>query len=123
MSVKKLVHGASLNYCLVPFNESNYPFSILDRLRQVCYESIEGIIITDKFYSVLDNYQTPIDHWCLPIVKSYETDDPWLYINKRPGDLYHPMSYITGHLTYNVIEYDIWTGEEEIAVLTEIDVT
>ena len=75
---RKLIHGAALDYSLVPVNESKYSFSVFDKIKQICFDSVEGIIQSGKFYTILDNFQDPIDHWSLEIVSTYETDDPWL---------------------------------------------
>ena len=124
MPAVKIVQGSSLEYSLVPVNESRCNFLIIDKIRDTCYEEVEGLIKGGKFYSVLDNFQEPTGHWSLEILADYETEEPWLLINKRPGDLYYPMSYIMKYLTYNVLEYDIWKVDDHdgpIAVLTDIE--
>jgi len=120
----KIVSGASVEYSLVPFNQSLIRFSVLDKIRNECYEEVEGYIHGGRFLSGADNFQQSVDHWSLDIVKTYETEDPWLLISKRPCDLYSPMSYILKTLTYNVVEFDIWSSEQNdkpIAVITEVD--
>lgn len=121
----KIFKGSSVEYSIVPLNESSMSgFSILDHLKNNVYENVEGVIVGGKYYCLLDNYEEPRSHWSLKIVGDYETEEPWLFINKRPGDLYFPMSYIGRHLSYNVSEFDLWTSDEcdgPIAVITEVD--
>lgn len=121
----KIVNGSSIEYSIVPINESMIAdFSIIDHLRENLYENVEGVIVDSKFYSLMDNYMEPRTHWSIAITGHYETEEPWLLINKKPGDLYHPMSYISRCLTYNVTEYDIWSCDQcdgPVAVITEAD--
>ena len=123
---KKIVQGADLEYSIVPFNQKKLNINVLEKIREVCYDDLEGYISDGKFFSAVDNFQEPLDHWSLEIVKTYETEEPWLLINKRPCDLYFPMSYILKTLTYAVIEFDIWSNEQTdkpVAVVTEVDST
>ena len=126
MPTLKSFKGSSVEYSIVPINESNVSenYSVIEHLKNVLYENVEGVIKDNKFYSILDNFNEPRQHWSLPIVADYETDEPWLLINKKPGDLYHPMSYIGRTLVYAVTEFDIWQCDEHdgpIAVITEVD--
>lgn len=121
---KKIVQGSELEYSIVPFNQTVLKFDVLEKIREICYEEVEGCIKDGKFFSAADNFQEPLDHWSLELVKTYETDEPWLLINKRPCDLYFPMSYILKTLTYAVLEFDIWISEQNskpIAIITEVD--
>ena len=121
---KKIVQGADLEYTIVPFNQNSLKFDVLEKIREICYEEVEGFIKDGRFFSATDNFKEPVDHWSLEIVKTYETEEPWLLINKRPCDLYFPMSYILKALTYAVVEFDIWSSEQNdkpIAVVTEVD--
>jgi hypothetical protein len=122
--VSRVVQGSLIEYSIVPFNESLLGFSLLEHLKENFYDGIEGLIINDKFFSLIDDYAEPRQHWSIKIVSTYETEEPWLLINKRPGDLYHPMAYLTKCLSYNVNEYDIWSCEEcdgPVAVITEVN--
>jgi len=126
MPVSKTFSGSTVEYSIVPINESDVEtnFSIIEYLKKVLYENVEGVIADNKFYSMMDNFEEPRNHWSLQIVADYETDEPWVLVNKKPGDLYHPMSYICKNLTYTVTEFDIWKCDEcegPIAVVTEID--
>jgi hypothetical protein len=122
--VSRVVQGSLIEYSIVPFNESLIGFSLLEHLKTNFYDGIEGVIINDKFFSLIDDYIEPRQHWSIKMVASYETEEPWLLINKRPGDLYHPMAYLTKCLSYSVNEYDIWSCEEcdgPVAVITEVN--
>ena len=122
--VSRTVQGSLIEYSIVPVNETLIGFSLLEHLKTNFYEGVEGVIVNEKFFSLIDDYVEPRNHWSLKIVSTYETEEPWLLINKRPGDLYHPMAYLTKCLSYNVNEYDIWSSEEcdgPVAVITEVN--
>ena len=124
MPATKLVNGSSIEYSIVPFNQTSLDFSVFNEIRNNCYDAIEGYIHKGRFFSAVDNFLEPADHWSLEIVKTYETEEPWLLINKRPCDLYFPMSYVLKTLTYSVVEFDIWTSDQNdkpIAVVSEVD--
>ena len=116
MSAKKIISGSEIAYSCIVIDADRYQNAIIDM-----DPSIHGFVVNSIFKPAEDVTLNCKKDWCLPIVQSYN-QEYWVVIKKHPGDLYFPMSYITGQGGYRAVTYDIWQSEAGlVAVVTEAE--
>ena len=126
--MKRLIRGCQIDITLFPIQSEELMDLVVQRMNRRFDEEkndpILGYIRNGKFYTLnLEHTEVESDHYSLKCLYKYE-DKFWLVLNKHPGCIYNPVSYLTGWSTAAVEEYDIWTDERSnsyIAVVTGID--
>jgi hypothetical protein len=119
--MSQVVEGSNIIYSLVSMKEDDIPL-INDSRHEVC-----GYILFDdeyKFYSVEDKYTNPIlNHWTTSIVKNYDNETCWLLIKQHPCKLYSIITEMyKGNYVCNVHNFDIWSSNTLVAVVTDIEI-
>ena len=126
--MKRLIRGSQIDITLIPIHSDELMDSVVQKMNERFDEEkndpILGYIRDDTFYTLnLEHTEVASDHYSLKCLHKYE-DKHWLVLNMHPGNVYNPVSYLTGWTTAKVEEYDIWTDERSnsyIAVVTGID--
>ena len=126
--MKRLICGSQIDITLIPIHSEELMDFVIKRVNKRFDEEkndpILGYIKNGEFYRLnLEHNEIQTDHYSLKCLHKYEYKF-WLVLNKHPGSIYDPVSYVTSWNTFNVNEYDIWTDERSnsyIAVVTEMD--
>ena len=124
--MKRLIRGCQIDITLFPIQSEELMDLVVQRMNRRFDEEkndpILGYIRNGEFFR-LNLEHTVSDHYSLKCLHKYE-DKSWLVLNMHPGNVYNPVSYLTGWSTAAVEEYDIWTDERAnsyIAVVTGMD--
>jgi hypothetical protein len=118
----ELVRGSDIIYSLVSVKQDDISLVKESNRHEVC-----GYIVFEdeyKFYSVEDKYTNPIlNHWSADIVKNYDNETSWFLIKEHPCRLYRIITDIyKGNYVCNVYNFDIWTSNALVAVITDVEI-
>ena len=126
--MKRLIRGCQIDITLFPIQSEELMDLVVQRMNQRFDEEkndpILGYIRNGEFFTLnLEHTEVASDHYSLKCLHKYEGNF-WLVLTMHPGNVYNPVSYLTGWSTAAVEEYDIWADERAnsyIAVVTGMD--
>ena len=114
----KIVNGDEIEFSCIRITTEDYYRAV--RAVEDIHWTVCGFVVDGCYRPSEDTDLICRNHWSLSVLK--ENKGIWIIVNKHPGDLYEPMSYIREQSIYHVVKYDIWHIETGyVAVVTETD--